>query len=123
MYAEVHQRRENRCFSGIGEKPGGKEDALSVLQEFFVRVLEMQPEEVLKIEFQRVHRVGKTNIDGKPRAITVRFLHYQDREFIFSKMSLPYRRTSLLCQESNDSRVADERFSVWHLSGLAKEDC
>ena len=25
----------------------------------------MHPEEVLKIEFQRVHRVGKTNVDGK----------------------------------------------------------
>ena len=88
LYAEVYQWREKLRFFGIGEKSGGKEDTHSVLQEFFVRVLEMQPEEVLKIEFQQVHRVGKTNVDGKPRAITVRFLHYQDREFIFSKMSL-----------------------------------
>ena len=88
LYAEVYQRRENLRFFGIGEKSGGKEDTHSVLQEFFVRVLEMQPEEVLKIEFQRVHRVGKTNVDGKPRAIIARFLRYQDREFIFSKTSL-----------------------------------
>ena len=51
-----------------GEKSGGKEDTLSVLQEFFVWVLAIQPEEVPKIEFQRVHRVGKTNEDGKPRS-------------------------------------------------------
>ena len=51
-------------------------------------MLEIQPEEVLKIEFQRVHRVGKTNQDGKPRAIIARFLRYRDREFIFSKTSL-----------------------------------
>ena len=88
LYAEVYQRRENLRFFGIGEKSGGKEDTHSVLQEFFVRVLEMQPEEVLKIEFQRVHRVGKTNVDGKPRAIIARFLRYQDREFFFSKTSL-----------------------------------
>ena len=53
-----------------------------------MRVLAIQPEEVLKIEFQRVHRVGKTNVDGKPRSIIARFLRYQDRKFIFSKTSL-----------------------------------
>ena len=52
LYAEVYQRRENLRFFGIGENSGGKEDTQSVLQEFFVRVLEMQPQEVLKIEFQ-----------------------------------------------------------------------
>ena len=53
-----------------------------------MRVLEIQPEEVQKIEFRRVHRVGKTNKDGKPRVIIARFLRYQDREFISSKTSL-----------------------------------
>ena len=51
-------------------------------------MLAIQPEEVPKIEFQRVHRVGKTNVDGKPHSIIARFLRYQDGEFIFSKMSL-----------------------------------
>ena len=53
-----------------------------------MRVLAIQPEEVLKSKFQRVHRVGKTTVDGKPRAIIARFLRYQDGEFIFSKTSL-----------------------------------
>ena len=88
LYAEVYQRRENLRFFGIGEKPGSKEDTLAVLQEFFVRVLAIQPEEVLKIEFQRVHRVDKINVDGRPRAIIARFLRYQDREFIFTKTNL-----------------------------------
>ena len=65
LYAEVYQRSENLRFYGIEEKPDGNEDTHSVLQEFFARVLEIQAEEVLKIEFQRVHRVGKTN--HKPR--------------------------------------------------------
>ena len=88
LYAEVYQRRENLRFYGIEEKSGGKEDTHPVLQEFFVRELEIQPEDVQKIEFQRVHRVGKTNEDGKPRGMIARFLRYQDREFIFSKTSL-----------------------------------
>ena len=88
LYAEVYQRRENLRFFGIGEKPGSKEDTLAVLQEFFVRVLAIQPEEVLKIESQRVHRVDKINVDGRPRAIIARFLRYQDREFIFTKTNL-----------------------------------
>ena len=78
LYAEVYQRRENLRFYGIEEKTGAKEDTHSVLQEFFVQVLEIQPGEVQKIEVQRVHRVGKTNVDGKPRATIVRFLRYQD---------------------------------------------
>ena len=88
MHAEVYQRRENLRFYGIEEKTGGNEDIHSILQNFFMRVLKIQPEEVQKIDFQRVHRVGKTNEDGRPRAIIARFLRYQDREFIFSKMSL-----------------------------------
>ena len=32
--------------------------------------------------------MGKTKVDGKPRAIIARVLRYQDREFIFSKTSL-----------------------------------
>ena len=88
MYAEVYQLHKNLRFYGIKEKSGGKEDTHSVLQDFFMRVLGIQQEEVQKIEFQRVHRVGKTNEDGKRRAIIARFLRYQDREFIFSKTSL-----------------------------------
>ena len=67
----------------------GKIPMHSVLQEFFEQLLEVQPEEVQKLEFQRVHRVGnKINEDGKPRAIIARFLRYRDREFIFSKTCL-----------------------------------
>ena len=89
LSAEVYQRRENLRFYGIEEKSGGKEDTQAVLQEFFEQLLEIQPEEVQKIEFQRVHRVGnKINKNGKPRAIIARFLRYRDRDFIFSKTSL-----------------------------------
>lgn len=88
LYAEVYQRRENLRFYGIKELPEGKEDARSTLRGFFEQVLCIQPDEIQQIEFQRVHRVGKTNEDGRSRPIIARFLRYQDREFIFSKTSL-----------------------------------
>ena len=88
LYAEVYQRRENLRFYGIKESPEGKEDACSTLRGFFEQVLCIQPDEIQQIEFQRMHRVGKTNEDGRSRPIIARFLRYQDREFIFSKTSL-----------------------------------
>ena len=87
LYAEVYQRRENLRFCGIKELPEGKEDACSTLRGFF-EVLCIQPDEIQQIEFQRVHRVGKTNEDGRSRPKIARFLRYQDREVIFSKTCL-----------------------------------
>ena len=88
LYAEVYQRGENLRFFGIKKLPGGKEDARSTLRGFFEQVLCIQPDEIQQTEFQRVHRVGKTNEDGRSPPIIGRFLRYQDREFIFSKTSL-----------------------------------
>ena len=70
-----------------------------------MRVLAIQPEEVLKIEFQRVQRVGNSNVDGKPRAIIENFLRYQDREIIFSQTSL----------------LTDSQFGI--SAGLPKKNC
>jgi len=67
LYAEVYQRRENLRFYSIEEKTGAKEDTNSVLQEFFVQVLEIHPEEVQKIEFQRVHREKQTKTETRER--------------------------------------------------------
>ena len=82
LYAEVYQRRENLRFYGINENEGVKEDTLKVLNEFLEHKWGVQPGE---IEFQRVHRVGQTSRDGKPRPIIARFLRFGDRELIFSK--------------------------------------
>ena len=81
LYAEVYSRRENLRFFGIDEN-SEREDSREVLQSFLERELKVKAED---IEFQRVHRVGKTNEDGHPRPIIARFLRYSDRESIFSK--------------------------------------
>ena len=38
-----------------------------------------------RIEFQRVHRLGKPRSSGDPRPIIARFLRYQDREKVIQK--------------------------------------
>lgn len=38
-----------------------------------------------RIEFQRVHRLGRPKSSGDPRPIIARFLRYQDREEVMQK--------------------------------------
>ena len=81
LYAEVYSRRENLRFYGISEE-GEHENTLGLLKAFLENQLKV---DASGIEFQRVHRVGKINEDGRPRPIIARFLRYGDREIIFSK--------------------------------------
>lgn len=81
LYAEVYQRRENLRFYGISEEEEGG-DCRMVLNSFLEQQCGVQTE---GIEFQGVHRIGKTHDDGSPRAIIARFLRYSDREAVFSK--------------------------------------
>ena len=82
LYAEVYQRRENLRFYGIEETED--ENSLSVLQSFLEQQCGVEP---AAIEFQRVNRIGKPHRDGSPTAIIARFLRYDDRELISSKVN------------------------------------
>lgn len=77
---EVYQRRENLVFYGIPEKEfaeGRSEDTTEyILKDFLDDELEMPLPRSVK--FQRVHRLGKTKGNGKPRPIIARFLNYPD---------------------------------------------
>ena len=76
LYMGVYQRRENLRFHGIPEKKD-EDDTHEVLAKFMKAELGIEDAE--KIEFQRVHRIGKliSNSSGKPRQIIARFLiHY-----------------------------------------------
>ena len=69
LYAEVYQRRENLCFYGI-EETDEDENSLKVFQSFLEQHCGVKP----GIEFQCVHRIGKPQGDGRPRAIIALFL-------------------------------------------------
>ena len=89
LYLETYSRRENLKFVGIPEKSssndnisdageGSSEDTAAVIYKFMANEL-LMAEPHKKIEFQRIHRLGKPNRKS-PRPILVRFLRYSDRQ-------------------------------------------
>ena len=84
LYMGVYQRRENLRFHGIPEKKD-EDDTQEVLVNFMKAELGIQDAD--KIEFQRVHRIGKprSNSSGKPRQIIAQFLCYPDRERVMDR--------------------------------------
>jgi len=89
LYLGTYSRRENLKFVGIPEKnnsndnisavgEGSSEDTAAVIYKFMADELSMsEPHE--KIEFQRIHRLGKPN-EKSPRPILARYLRYSDRQ-------------------------------------------
>ena len=84
LYPEVYSRRENLRFYGICEE-GDQEACTTRLKTFTEHHLGIKWEEFAEIEFQRLHRIGKSKEDSRPSPTIARFLRYGDREFIFSK--------------------------------------
>ena len=100
MYMETYSRRENLKFFGLPEnsdtshsgnaieeessrQPDTSEDTREVLYKFLQEKLKIdRPRD--KIEFQRVHRLGKPN-PLKARPIIARFLRYSDRELVMER--------------------------------------
>ncbi|CAH3030880.1 unnamed protein product [Porites evermanni] len=82
LYLEAYSRRENIKFMNIEEGPQDQpEDTEEILRDFLER--ELGYVDAQSVEFQRVHRTGKTK-DGNPRPILARFLRYKDVQNIFS---------------------------------------
>ena len=98
FYLEAYSRRKKLKFEGIPERNSqqipeeengtgqqGKaltENNQAVLTKFLEIVLGIQ--DVHRIEFQRVHRLGKPGKENdKDRVTIARFLRYSDRERVF----------------------------------------
>ena len=82
LYLEAYSRRENIKFMNIEEGPPDQpEDTEEIVRDFLGR--ELGYVDAQNVEFQRVHRTGKTK-EGSPRPILARFLRYKDVQNIFS---------------------------------------
>ena len=82
LYQEVYNRRENLRFLNLPEASDeGNEDTKEVVYRFLERELKM--EDVRRIEFQRIHRIGKKS-SRYTRPVIARFLRFQDRELVFN---------------------------------------
>ena len=62
MYQELYNRRENLRFLGVPESMADVEDTKEVIYQLLEN--ELSIEEVKKIEFHRIHKVGKKS-NGK----------------------------------------------------------
>ena len=111
MYMETYSRRENLKFFGLPEnsdtldssngmeeessrQSGTSENTKEVLYKFLEKQLKIdRPRD--KIEFQRVHRLGKPN-PLKARPIIARFLRYSDRELVMEQARKHLKRNQNL---------------------------
>ena len=92
LYMETYSRRENVKFLGIKEEEDANQASVSqqaaentreIVYKFMEEQLKIdQPRK--KIEFQRLHRLGKPNA-GKSRPIIARFLRYSDKELVMDQ--------------------------------------
>ena len=97
LYQEHYSRRENLMFIGIQEEVGTQgdeensthgsnqntENTKEIIYNFMKQELQIQNARS-RIEFQRVHRVGKER-GKKSRPIIAKFLRYCDREDVLFK--------------------------------------
>ena len=98
---ETYSRRENAKFFGLPEGPSTSngeermqdgielpaEDSKEVIYNFLQEHLQIdRPRD--KIEFQRVHRLGKPNASARPRPIIARFLRYGDKQLVMDRIEL-----------------------------------
>ena len=98
LYMETYSRRENVKFVGLLEEQvdnmnGGDEDhngaqakiedTRGIIYKFLEHQLKI-PNARQKIEFQRLHRLGKSK-NGSSRPIIARFLRYGDKELVMDQ--------------------------------------
>ena len=109
LYLETYSRRENVKFFGIDEVvPASEvdsppEDTRDLLFKFLENKLRIENPRG-RIEFQRVHRLGKpNNSSDKPRPIIARFLRYSDKEMVMDQA-----RKELKSQEDKQFSVFDD---------------
>ena len=106
---EDRSRRNNLRFSGFTEKAEGAEtweESENLIREFIERNLEMESKD---ITIERAHRTG-SKINGKKRAIIVKFLNYKDKDAVLNqyRQKQPWK-DNIYVNEDYSERTADLR--------------
>ena len=83
---EAYTRRENIRIFNIKDEPD--ENVEERVRSLFVTKLQIPPEAVKAIRFERVHsiptRTSSQRSQSRPRSVIARFSHYQEKEFVRS---------------------------------------
>ena len=125
LYLETYSRRENLKFVGIPEKnssndnisdagEGSSEDTAAVICKFMANELSMADPH--KIEFQRIHRLGKPNRKS-PRPILVRFLRYSERQKVQELARSKLKGTNYAVYEDIPKELYDLLYTL-HMARL-----
>ena len=118
MYQELYNRRENLRFLGVPESMTDQEDTREVIYQLLEE--ELGIEDVRRIEFQRIHRIGKKSSEVRP--VIARFLRFQDREFIFNKAREMSGSLSIKVLVDLPKEVRDRRKAQWPKLKQAREE-
>ena len=109
MYQELYNRSENLSFLGVPESMADEEDTKEVIYQLLEK--ELSIEEVRKIEFQRIHRVGKKSNGIRP--IIAHFLRFQDREYILKRAKEMSRSLDFKVLVDLPKEIRDRRKPQW----------
>ena len=127
LYLEHYSRRENLKFLGIPERiisadeddDRPSEDTKALVYKFMEDELAIEnPQQ--KIEFQRIHRLGKSAKNG-PRPILARFLRYSDREEVLQLARSKLKDSDFAVYEDIPKELYDIRKAQRHKVKAAKK--
>ena len=118
MYQELYNRSKNLRFLGVPESMADKEDTKEVIYQLLEK--ELSIEEVRKIEFQRIHRVGKMSNGIRP--IIARFLRFQDREYILKIAKEMSRSLDFKVLVDLPKEIRNRRKAQWPKPKKAREE-
>lgn len=127
LYLETYSRRENLKFVGIPESTNSSdedvekssEDTMALVHKFMEEELSIADSHK-KIEFQRIHRLGKPTKKG-PRPILARFLRYSDREMVLQQARSKLKDTDFAVYEDIPKVLYDLRKAQMHKVKAAKK--
>lgn len=108
VYLQSQSMRNNLIFSNIPELNGESNDeAEAKIKEFIHDKMKVAKEQVDKIVFERVHRVGPY-VQGRNRNIVAKFHEYKEKEFV-RKQGKTLQGTQFHVFEQFPKDIADKR--------------
>lgn len=119
LYQDVYSRRENLRFFGLPEASQGVENTSEVVYKFFED--ELNIENPRRIEFQRIHRLGKKKA-GQSRQIIARFLRFPERELVFRNVRDLGEESEVKVYADYPSEIQQRRKKLWPKMKKAREE-
>lgn len=121
-YLQSQSMRNNLIFSNISEERNEtNERSEQILRDFMVDKLKMAQDMVSEIQFERVHRIGQTKMDGKSRQLIAKFTLFKEREAV-RKERKELKDTNFYISEQFPKDIVERRKKLLPKMKKAKEE-